>query len=54
MGEGECSTISLKYFTFYNRERLHQSLAYRTPAEVHLGIAETESKVHLNLCNSWS
>jgi putative transposase len=24
-----------EYFTFYNQERLHQSLAYQTPAEVH-------------------
>jgi putative transposase len=24
-----------RYFAFYNDERLHQSLAYRTPAEVH-------------------
>ena len=24
-----------RYFDFYNHERLHQSLAYRTPAEVH-------------------
>jgi transposase InsO family protein len=23
------------YFRFYNHERLHQSLAHRTPAEVH-------------------
>lgn len=29
-------TIGLAaYFRFYNHERLHQSLAYRTPAEVH-------------------
>jgi len=25
------------YFPFYNHERLHQSLAYHTPAEVHCG-----------------
>src|SRR3954470_10254801 len=25
------------YFCFYNHERLHQSLAYRAPAEVHAG-----------------
>jgi putative transposase len=25
------------YFRFYNQERLHQSLEYRTPAEVHAG-----------------
>jgi putative transposase len=26
----------VRYFTFYNYERLHQSLSYRTPAEVYL------------------
>lgn len=26
------------YFAFYNQERLHQSLAYRTPAEVYHGV----------------
>jgi putative transposase len=25
------------YFRFYNHERLHQSLDYRTPAELHFG-----------------
>jgi putative transposase len=24
-----------RYFEFYNRERLHQALKYRTPAEVY-------------------
>jgi hypothetical protein len=26
-----------RYFAFYNGERLHQALAYRTPAEVYGG-----------------
>jgi putative transposase len=26
------------YFPFYNTERLHQSLSYRVPAEVHFGL----------------
>ena len=43
-----------RYFTFYNQERLHQSLGYRTPAEVHFDATEVAAKVHLNLCNSWS
>jgi putative transposase len=32
----------IRYFTFYNKERPHQALKYRTPAEVHAGV------VHLN------
>ena len=43
-----------RYFTFYNQERLHQSLGYRTPAEVHFDRAEAGAKVHLNFRNSWS
>ncbi len=26
-----------KYFRFYNHERLHQSLSYKAPDQVHLG-----------------
>ena len=26
-----------RYFTFYNTERLHQSLSFRPPAEIHFG-----------------
>jgi putative transposase len=29
------------YLLFYNRERPHQSLGYRTPSEVHFGISES-------------
>ena len=27
-----------RYFAFYNEERLHQALKYRTPAEVHADV----------------
>ena len=40
-----------RYFKFYNSERLHQSLGYRTPQEVYFGLEETlnkqEETIHL-------
>jgi putative transposase len=33
------------YLLFYNRERPHQSLGYRTPSEVHFGISESSRPV---------
>lgn len=37
LGVTEAVSNLKAYFTFYNEERLHQSLNYRTPAEVHRG-----------------
>lgn len=33
------------FFTFYNQERLHQSLDYKTPAEVYLGKRQDETPI---------
>jgi putative transposase len=34
----------LRYFVFYNQERLHQSLGYETPAEVYRGNKATRAR----------
>ncbi len=34
------------YFRFYNKDRLHQSLEYRTPWNVYRGITVTGSQWH--------
>jgi putative transposase len=36
-----------RYFHFYNHERPHQGLAYRTPAEVHLEPSGCHGTIHL-------
>jgi putative transposase len=36
------------YFRFYNNERVHQSLGYHTPAEIHVGYEKCQSKIHLS------
>jgi putative transposase len=42
--DGREARISLgEYFRFYNTSRPHQSLSYRTPAEVYTGIVEDTS-----------
>jgi len=52
------------YFAFYNSERFHQSLDYRTPQEVYRSDIEgcrqpsisdkTLTKIHLNFTKNWS
>ncbi len=42
------------YFEFYNRERLHQSLNYQTPAAVYRQRPQTSSGHHLQLTGYWS
>jgi len=37
-----------RYFRFYNNERVHQSLGYQTPAEIHAGYEKCQSKIHLS------
>ena len=34
----------IRYFAFYNQERLHQSLGYETPAEVYRGTSATRAR----------
>ena len=36
-GLSDRRTVLTNYFDFYNTERPHQSLDYRTPEEVHCG-----------------
>ena len=38
-----------KYPAFYNQERPHQSLDYRTPAEVYYGSRDNENILSCNL-----
>jgi putative transposase len=42
------------YFRFYNNERLHQSLGYQTPAQVHFSHEKEQLKLHLNSGYLWS
>ncbi len=37
------------YFRFYNEERPHQALAYRTPAEVYLGRRQSGREEHATM-----
>jgi putative transposase len=37
-----------RYFRFYNHQRVHQSLGYRTPAEVRFEYGKCKSKIHLS------
>ena len=37
-----------RYFQFYNNERFHQSLGYRTPREVYVEKIRMERGIHLS------
>ncbi|MBS1764006.1 MAG: IS3 family transposase [Bacteroidetes bacterium] len=41
-----------EYFNFYNHDRSHQSLAYKTPAQVYLNTEQTGQPIVLNILTS--
>ena len=56
----EARSALREYFEFYNKERPHQSLDYRTPHEVHFpdngveGDPKNTGAIFLNFAASWS
>ena len=38
----DCKTNIRDYLNSYNNERIHQSLEYRTPFEVHYGVVQSK------------
>lgn len=40
------------YFRFYNTERLHQGLGYRTPHEVYFGHSASKNSVEMGISNA--
>jgi len=42
-----------RYFDFYNKERLHQALGYRSPAEIYDVAVGTPGSLHANGPNQW-
>jgi len=40
------------YFQFYNMQRLHQGLGYRTPYEVYFGHSASKKSVELGILNA--
>jgi putative transposase len=41
----DCESGLKKYFAFYNNRRIHQSLDYKTPAEIYFAGEETEEEI---------